>query len=71
MKSAKSESARIWGLRFHLLFYVLSNLAQVIVWWVYDPDHFFWPLWSIVFWGIGLAFHFWGVYSPPKSRTEY
>ncbi|GAA1018628.1 hypothetical protein Aple_065710 [Acrocarpospora pleiomorpha] len=71
MKSTKSESAQKWGLRWHLLFYVLGNLAQVIVWWIYNPDHFFWPLWSIVFWGIGLAFHYWSVYSPPKSNTQY
>ncbi|AWS42545.1 2TM domain-containing protein [Streptosporangium sp. 'caverna'] len=69
MRSAKSESARRWGLRIHLLFYVLANLAQVVVWRVYDPEHFFWPLWSIVFWGIGLAFHFWSVHSRPTSKT--
>ncbi|MEO3862117.1 2TM domain-containing protein [Acrocarpospora sp. B8E8] len=71
MRSTKSESAKKWGLRAHLLAYVLANVAQVIVWWLYDPEHFFWPMWSIVFWGIGLVFHYWGVYSPPKSNTEH
>nr|WP_204358858.1 2TM domain-containing protein [Streptosporangium sp. 'caverna'] len=53
-----------------MIFYVLANLAQVVVWRVYDPEHFFWPLWSIVFWGIGLAFHAWAVYSPPTSNAR-
>ncbi|GAB1819542.1 2TM domain-containing protein [Herbidospora sp. RD11066] len=69
MKTEKSESAKKWGLRVHLLSYVLANVAQVIVWRLYDSDNFFWPMWSIVFWGIGLAFHFWAVYAPPKSNT--
>jgi hypothetical protein len=29
----------------------------------YTSDQFFWPLWSILGWGIGLAFHSWPVYS--------
>ncbi|GAA0973926.1 hypothetical protein GCM10009555_029450 [Acrocarpospora macrocephala] len=61
MTYTKSESARKWGLRIHALCYVLSNLAQVVVWWVWDSDHFFWPLWSIVSWGIGLLIHYWAV----------
>ncbi|MBE1586615.1 2TM domain-containing protein [Nonomuraea angiospora] len=70
MRSVKSESARKWGLRIHLVFYVLANLAQVVVWQSYDRDHFFWPMWSIVFWGIGLVFHLWAVYSPPRSKVD-
>lgn len=48
-----------WGLRLHLLYYVLANAAQIVVWWLVTPDHFFWPVWSIVAWAVGLAFHFW------------
>ncbi|MFG1705658.1 2TM domain-containing protein [Nonomuraea sp. M3C6] len=70
MRSVKREGARKWGLRIHLLFYALANLAQLVVWQVYDSEHFFWPLWPIVFWGVGLAFHFWGVYSTPTSKTS-
>lgn len=54
----------------HLVFYVLANPAQVVVWQSYDRDHFFWPMWSIVFWGIGPVFHFWDVYSPPRSKVD-
>ncbi|WP_066363042.1 2TM domain-containing protein [Herbidospora mongoliensis] len=70
MNYKKSEAAKAWGLRIHLFCYLAANLAQVIVWYLYDSDNFFWPMWSIVFWGIGAAFHVWAVYSPPKSRVE-
>jgi hypothetical protein len=71
MKTKKSETTRKWGLRIHLLFYVLSNVVQVVVWSLYDSGNHFWPIWSIVFWGIGLAFHAWSVYSPPQSNTAH
>lgn len=57
MTSTKSETARKWGLRVHVLSYVAVNLAQVVLWWLLTPEHFFWPLWSMLGWGIGLAFH--------------
>jgi hypothetical protein len=66
----KSEAAKKMALRIHLLSYVLANLAQVVVWVLYTPEQFFWPMWSIVFWGLGLAFHAWAVYSPPRSSTQ-
>ncbi|MBB6475777.1 2TM domain-containing protein [Sphaerisporangium rubeum] len=69
MTTNMSEAARKWGLWIHALFYVLSNVAQVVVWAVYDSAHHFWPIWSIVFWGIGLGFHAWSVYSPARSST--
>ncbi|GIF20358.1 hypothetical protein BJ973_001736 [Actinoplanes tereljensis] len=51
------------GVQAHVLIYLLANLIQVIVWWAYTPDQFFWPLWSILGWGIGLVFHIWAIYS--------
>ncbi|MCK9927678.1 2TM domain-containing protein [Frankia sp. Mgl5] len=71
MKSKKSETAEKWGLRIHLLCYVLANLVQVVLWAVLTPDHFFWPLWSIVAWGIGLAFHVWAVRSPSTLNSRH
>jgi hypothetical protein len=70
MKSPRSESAKKWGLRVHLFWYVVANLAQVVVWWAYDQEHHFWPVWSIVFWGIGLAFHAWTVLAPSTSNAR-
>ncbi|WP_369030387.1 MULTISPECIES: 2TM domain-containing protein [Streptomyces] len=62
----KNEKAMRWGLRIHLFWYVIANVAQVVLWGILTPDHFFWPLWSIVGWGIGLVIHFWVIRA--KSR---
>jgi hypothetical protein len=70
MTSNKSEAARRGGLLAHLLSYVLANLAQVVLWWLLTPDTFFWPLYSLVAWGIGLAFHVWAVASPSKVERR-
>ncbi|MEU7753062.1 2TM domain-containing protein [Micromonospora sp. NPDC049171] len=59
MTSMKSEAAMTLGLRLHVLSYVIANPAQIVVWWFATPDHFFWPVWSILGWGVGLAFHVW------------
>ncbi|OHV38441.1 MULTISPECIES: 2TM domain-containing protein [Pseudofrankia] len=71
MRSAKSETARKLGLRAHVLSYVLANLAQVVLWASLTPDHFFWPLWSILAWGIGLAFHIRADHAPSKVRSAH
>ncbi|MBB2946659.1 hypothetical protein FB565_006427 [Actinoplanes lutulentus] len=51
------------GLQIHALIYVMANIIQVVVWFAYTSEQFFWPLWSILGWGIGLVFHIWAVYS--------
>lgn len=66
----KSEQAMRWGLRIHLLWYVIANLVQVLLWGTLTPHHFFWPVWSIVGWGIGLAAHFWAIRSKFRSASR-
>jgi hypothetical protein len=68
-KSAKSARAQRLGLGIHVAGYVAANLGQILTWYFATPDKFFWPLWSLVFWGIALAFHAWAVYRlPPPVR---
>ncbi|WP_154675264.1 2TM domain-containing protein [Parafrankia elaeagni] len=71
MTHEKSENARKWGLRVHVLWYALANLAQVALWATLTRDHFFWPLWSILAWGIGLAFHVWAFYSSSRMKARH
>jgi hypothetical protein len=47
--------------RVHLLAYVMVNTFLVIIWAVTSPD-FFWPIFPIAGWGIGLVFHAWDAY---------
>ena len=71
MTLKKSETAKKWGLRIHILCYVLANLVQVLVWWLFTPEQHFWPVWSLLAWGTGLAFHIWAVYSRSTSDARY
>lgn len=48
--------------RAHLLIYVLVNGALVAVWAVTNPDVFFWPVFPLVFWGIGVVMNGWDAY---------
>jgi positive regulator of sigma E activity len=66
----KSEKAMRWGLRIHLFWYVIANLAQVVVWAIFTPDLFFWPLWSILGWGLGLVSHFWVIRAKSRSLAR-
>ncbi|MFI6317652.1 2TM domain-containing protein [Nonomuraea sp. NPDC050556] len=55
----KSEPSARAGLRIHIVRYV-------VVWWLFTPRHFFWPLYSLLAWGIGLAFHVRAVSAPSR-----
>jgi hypothetical protein len=53
----------------HLLAYVLVNVFLVAIWAVTSDGTLFWPIFPILGWGIGLAFHGWDVYgSPPREE---
>lgn len=48
-------------LRGHLAVYLAVNTMLVVIWAVSDVDYF-WPIWPILGWGLGLALHAWTVY---------
>ncbi|MET7335074.1 2TM domain-containing protein [Nonomuraea sp. NPDC005650] len=66
MRSRKSGQQLKRGLQIHVICYVVVNLVQVVVWWLFTPQRFFWPLYSLVVWGIGLAFHIRAASSPSR-----
>ena len=47
--------------RNHVAAYVLVNALLVVIW-ALSGAGYFWPIWSIAGWGIGLAFNAWAVY---------
>jgi 2TM domain len=54
----------------HALIYVLVNGFLVVIWAVTSGD-FFWPIFPIAGWGIGLAANAWDVYGRrPISEVE-
>ena len=48
--------------RGHLLVYVLVNTFIVVIWAVIGVHVFFWPIFLIAGWGIGLVMNAWDVY---------
>jgi hypothetical protein len=54
----------------HVAAYVIVNLFLVGIWALGDRG-FFWPIWVMLAWGIGLAFNAWDVYfKKPISEEE-
>ena len=55
--------------KVHLLAYVLVNAFLVVIWAV-SGANFFWPVFPILGWGIGLVFHAWDVYGNEPSEEK-
>ena len=54
----------------HVVSYVLVNALLIIIW-ALSGRGYFWPIWIIVGWGIGLAFNAWSVYfERPVSEDD-
>jgi hypothetical protein len=47
--------------RAHLFAYLVVNASLVVVWLAIGAG-FFWPIFPMLGWGIGLVFHAWDVY---------
>ena len=56
-------------LKADLLAYVLVNLLLVAIWYT-TGSGFFWPIFIILGWGIGIAFHVYAVVSPEPGPVE-
>jgi hypothetical protein len=46
----------------HLLVYTLVNTFIVLIWFISGSNEFFWPVFPIVGWGIGVWMNAWDVY---------
>jgi fatty acid desaturase len=55
--------------RTHLFVYLVVNAALVVIWAITGAQ-FFWPMFPIVFWGIGVIFHAQDVYSHREISEE-
>jgi hypothetical protein len=57
------------GLMAHALAYLSVNVLLVALW-LATGASFFWPLFPIFGWGIGLAFHAWSVLWPEPDEAH-
>ncbi len=53
----------------HAAVYVIVNVAIIAIW-ALSGAGYFWPIWAIVGWGVGLAFHGWGAYFERSISEE-
>ena len=53
----------------HLLAYLSVNLLLVAIWYVTFTG-FFWPIFVILGWGIGVVMHAWDAYSPEATPEQ-
>ncbi len=55
----------------HAVVYVAVNTLLVVIWAVTSRPGYFWPIWPMLGWGIGLAFHAWSTFGQrPISEAE-
>lgn len=52
----------------HVGVYVLVNALLVVVWAVTGDGGYFWPMWPLLGWGIGLVLHAWETFQRPISE---
>jgi hypothetical protein len=57
------------GLVGHTLAYVMVNLLLIAIWYTTSRG-FFWPVFPLFGWGIGLAFNAWDVLSPGPGPRQ-
>ncbi len=57
------------GFKTHLVVYLVVNAALVGIW-AASGAAYFWPIWSIGFWGMGVIFNWWGAYHEGRPITE-
>lgn len=56
--------------RGHVLVYVLVNSFLVVIWAITNGHGFFWPIFPIAGWGIGVVMNAWDVYWRPEITEE-
>ena len=65
--------------RNHLVSYLVINAFLVGVWALFMASYFFgflagagyfWPVWVMLGWGVGLAFHGWNAYHEEKPISD-
>jgi len=54
----------------HLAAYTMVNLVLTVIWWLTTPDVFYWPIFPLLGWGIGLAFHAIDTFAPAAPSEE-
>lgn len=68
-EQAVTELRKRRELAGHLMAFILVNTFVVIIWYVTGAG-FFWPVFPIFAWGIGVVFHTWDVLWPQPTESS-
>jgi hypothetical protein len=58
------------GFRAHLIAYLIVNVGLVAMNLIQTPNGYFWAIWPIIGWGLGLAAHYVTVFHFASSVRE-
>lgn len=73
MNTQEEKEKALWqmakarvGFKWALLSYIVVNSFLVTIWlftsWQSDRNLYFWPIWPILGWGVGIAFQYFHAY---------
>lgn len=68
-EQAVTELQKRRELAGHLVAFILVNTFLVVIWYVTGAG-FFWPVFPIFGWGIGVVLHTWDVLWPQPTETS-
>lgn len=71
-EQAVKRLAKKRDFHIHLLIYVMVNTFLTIIWWMTGAN-FFWPIFPIAGWGIGVVANAWDAYgrTPTESQIQH
>lgn len=69
-EAATKQLRKKRDLQAHVLAYAMVNLLLNALWLLTMPGGLYWPIFPLLGWGIGLAFHIWDVYAPAPSEGQ-
>lgn len=69
-EAATKQLRKKRDLQAHVLAYVMVNLLLNTLWLLTMPGGFYWPIFPLLGWGIGLAFHIRDVYAPVPTDGQ-
>ena len=57
LKMAKRRVLLKKAVKWHVIIYLIVNALLCVIYYLTTPTGYFWPIWSILGWGVGLIIH--------------
>lgn len=69
---AEKRASDIIGFYIHFSCYVSVNVFLFILWWWTNSEYevFPWPIFTTIGWGVGIIFHFFGVFGKGRLKDR-